>query len=406
MKTSLPKIVDGLLNSFEYPTKQAQSKSFWQQFVRSGTRLWLDTGDIPGALNHWSNEFEALTTNNTLLNNEIQKGLYDRSIEEIATVNSQLKNDELVKEVALTLNALHGMRLVNIFNAKVSVELHTDLAHDIQGIIYDAKRLFELAPRYFIIKVPFTAAGLIGARKLHNMGIPVNFTLQFSARQNLFTALIAQPAYSNVFLGRIGTYISSNGLGSPDFIGEKVCCETQHILHDLNDKALSHTRLIGASIRESKQLALLSGLDVLTIPLKVVQSISDETAPINSHLSTPDLEIKAPHTSKQLGLDWLWKVNELEYTLAMKLSNKLPDTGDELEAIARSSGCRDLFPEFTKQDIQQLQTDGKIPSYNYWNVAIENKSVGLDALLNKAGLLSFATDQHTLDNRIRNILTL
>ncbi len=50
---------------------------FWEALRSTGTELWLDTGDMDEAEANWSAEMSALTTNNTLLNNEIQKGIYD-----------------------------------------------------------------------------------------------------------------------------------------------------------------------------------------------------------------------------------------------------------------------------------------------------------------------------------------
>ena len=49
----------------------------WQALQAAGTELWLDTGDIESARKLWTREFAALTTNNTLLNNEVQRGQYD-----------------------------------------------------------------------------------------------------------------------------------------------------------------------------------------------------------------------------------------------------------------------------------------------------------------------------------------
>jgi transaldolase len=51
--------------------------AFWEALRETGTELWLDTGDIDEAEAIWSSEMSALTTNNSLLNNEIQKGFYD-----------------------------------------------------------------------------------------------------------------------------------------------------------------------------------------------------------------------------------------------------------------------------------------------------------------------------------------
>ena len=51
------------------------------------------------------------------------------------------------------------------------------------------------------MKVPYTAAEPLGARKLRESGVKINFTLEFSARQNVLVAAIIKPNYQNVFLG-------------------------------------------------------------------------------------------------------------------------------------------------------------------------------------------------------------
>src|SRR4051812_9954513 len=56
------------------------SSPFWRGLRALGSELWLDTGDIAAAGALWTSEFSALTTNNTLLNKEIQTGVYDRLI--------------------------------------------------------------------------------------------------------------------------------------------------------------------------------------------------------------------------------------------------------------------------------------------------------------------------------------
>ena len=64
----------------------------------------------------WSAEFSALTTNNTLLNKEIQKGIYDEWIPLAAAAAEKdqpgLDDTDRVLEVAFALNARHGLRLV------------------------------------------------------------------------------------------------------------------------------------------------------------------------------------------------------------------------------------------------------------------------------------------------------
>ena len=72
---------------------------FWQSLRDTGTALWLDTGDMDEAEANWSAEMSALTTNNTLLNNEIQKGIYDNFISEAKSIVKDLPADEQVKEI-------------------------------------------------------------------------------------------------------------------------------------------------------------------------------------------------------------------------------------------------------------------------------------------------------------------
>ena len=122
--------------SFGGPEIGFREKRVWQEVRRLGTRLWLDTGDVESASALWCSEFEALTTNNTLLNQEIQKGGYDDFVGEAARAIWQaagsIKERQLILEIGLALNARHGLKLVEMFDAHVSVELHTDLGDDVE----------------------------------------------------------------------------------------------------------------------------------------------------------------------------------------------------------------------------------------------------------------------------------
>lgn len=404
---SLPTIID-FLNHFDDSIKAEKPSTYWSNYLNTGSYLWLDTGDINAARKIWSSDFSALTTNNTLLNNEIQKGAYDKIIPLIRSKISFLSDSEQVKEIAFCLNVIHGLRLVKIFNAQVSVELHTDLAHDIQGIVETASRLHQCAPNHFIIKVPYTASGLIAARKLKNKGIPVNFTLDFSVRQNAFSSVIAQPKYTNVFLGRLGSYLKTNQLGEGNYIGEKVTLETQHCLRILNRKGLTHTRLIAASIRNSEQLVHLAGTDIFTIPVKVAEDAKNrDIKPEKSHINDiPELDLYDNENIKRLHLKKLWQVRNHEIETILHLTNKLPETSHELEEYAREHGCRDLFPILTKIEHETLKQDGKIPDHSKWEQKIIAGEIGIDTLLNLAGLYSFETDQQQLDHRIKSVLNI
>ncbi|MFQ5749221.1 MAG: transaldolase family protein, partial [Planctomycetota bacterium] len=127
---------------------QAVSHPLWSRMRELGTELWLDTGDMEAASAQWSAEFTALTTNNSLLNKEIQKGIYDEWIPRAAQAVREDRQDipekELILEIAFALNARHGLRLVERFGGYVSVELHTDLADDVERSVLYGRRYHAL----------------------------------------------------------------------------------------------------------------------------------------------------------------------------------------------------------------------------------------------------------------------
>src|SRR5512133_1610979 len=242
---------------------------FWQGLRGTGTELWLDTGDMTEAEAIWTTEMSALTTNNTLLNNEIQKGIYDVFISEAKSIVRDLPQEERVKEIAFILNARHGLRLAQKFSGRISVELHTDTAHDIKAIVSYGKRYHEICPEQFIVKVPYTAEGLIGARMLKDAGVRINFTLGFSARENVLVTRMTRPDYVNVFLGRIGAYMIDNKLGDGSGAGEMAAIASQNWVTKLSSENPWPTKQIAASLRSHLQIERLAGIDVFTMPPKI-----------------------------------------------------------------------------------------------------------------------------------------
>ncbi len=393
-----------IAQKFETPQLKFNCSPYWSNYLSAGSHLWMDSGDIDGVSHLWNSEFSALTTNNTLLNAEVQKGVYDAVFKELGDSLKALTKDEAVQEIAFCINAIHGLRLAKIFNCKVSVELHTAYADDVEQTFEVGKRLFSINKEHFIIKVPFTAAGILAARKLHDVGVPVNMTLGFSVRQNVIASLIAKPAYCNVFVGRIGAYFENNHLGSGINIGEKVTAETQKCMRKVNERGYARTRLIAASIREAGQLLKLRGADVLTIPVKVVAASQElkDTSEVD-HLLNSSFEVER-ELVQQFNLKHLWQAREQEKNVAMRLANKPPHTVSDLIDVFNEYGCRDIFPKFSALEVEHLTKDGKIPVHNKWAAKIENYQVGIDTLLNKAGLLSFMKDQQQLDDKIRAAL--
>lgn len=394
--------------------KQPAPKSAprWQKMRQLGTRLWLDTGDLEGASEQWTAEFEALTTNNTLLNREVQKGIYDSFIAESLSSSSALRDldqRQRMIELALILNARHGLRLVEHFDARVSVELHTDLADDLAGTVWYGQRLFDICPERFIIKVPLTPAGYLSARALTLAGVKVNFTLGFSARQNYLAALVAEPAFVNVFLGRLNSFVADNDLGDGANIGEKTLTASQEAVSGLRARRERTTKQIAASMRAGHQVSALAGVDVMTLPLGVAQDFlsspmsAEDPVPFTEQRYPVDLE---PSTPEDV-VSTLWQVTPHFEDVAKALLNEPLDDykADDLRGFFARRGLEDLFPDWSDADIQTINDDGKIPSYPHWAKRLREKDVALDALMSQSGLERFAADQQALDDRVAAHLT-
>ncbi len=390
--------------------KAAPSHPAWAALHALGTRLWLDTGDLDAAAKLWTEDFTNLTTNNTLVNNEVQKGLFDELIPRagraLRDAAPDLSAEDLVTEVGFVVNCHTALRLVEAFDATVSVELHPAMAHDAARSVEYGRRYYAVCPEKFIVKVPMTAAGFLAAKRLAEDGIPINYTLGFSARQNVFAADFSRTAFVNVFMGRLNSFVADHGLGDGKNVGEKATMATQVALREGRENRGWSSLLIGASLRSGQQIRDLAGLDVFTMPPKAAEEFIktyDETpAPIDSRLSA-DFPVEAQPESV---LSVLWDVPQAIYRLGDKLAGQ--DTSDwagqDLASFARERDCGFLFYPWSNEQLARIKADGKIPDWNRWKDDLVSGKIALDELLSVSALQSFVTDQEKLDARIDRLL--
>ena len=382
----------------------------WRLAREAGSEIWLDTGSILDVGHMWVDELTALTTNNTLLNAEIQAGAYDALVPEAAQLlaGADLTERERLLELAFILNAVHGLRLVENFDAFVSVEEHTDLAKDVDAAIATARRYHAICPERFIVKIPLTPAGLLAARRVVAEGIPVNFTLGFSARQNVLAARIAKPAFVNIFMGRLNAFASSNDLGDGEFVGERALMASQRAVRELRRAGRAETRQIAASIRDDKQVANSIGTDVLTVPVKSAKQFlwpgPDEVADRSQHDYQPTFADGVGPAAA--GVDTLWDISDSFVACVDALEAEDLDafTADDLVSFFHEHGCGGVFPRWTDEQVAVCAAEGKIPKLDTWRDDLASGTVGLDALMNLAGLLSFTADQKAMDDRVVSLL--
>ena len=386
-----------------------QSDPTMARFKETGTELWVDTGDLEKAQSIWKSEFTALTTNNTLANQVVQTGVMDevihQTISRLNEVASGLTEEEQVTEVGFVINCRIALRLVRAFKTKVSIELHPSMSRNIGRTLDYARRYYRICPEYFIIKIPLTPEGYLSVRTLRKEGMPINFTLGFSARQNYLAARLSNPDFVNVFLGRLNQVVTENSVGGGELVGEKVTLATQEALLDARKQYPEIiTRLIGASIRSGEQVAFLAGLDVMTIPPAAMEEFLEMKHLVGSIKSNigkdiqPGIDFSHPQGFR---FSKLWEVPD---TFVQFVNELLANTnldcmsGEKMELFCRERNV-DLFYPFSPAQLKKILDLGKIPVLDEWS-----QEIALDDLMTQSALQSFSKDQAELDDRIRSFL--
>ncbi|WP_426354233.1 fructose-6-phosphate aldolase [Exiguobacterium sp. R-39] len=143
-------------------------------------------------------------------------------------------------------------------DVSVSAEV---IALDAEGMIREGKELAQIAPN-ITVKVPMTPAGLEAVAALSKENITTNVTLIFNPNQALLAAR-AGATYVSPFLGRLDD-IGQDGMGLVETIAHIF------VIHDIP------TQIIAASVRNPVHVtnAALAGADIATIPLNVIESLT------------------------------------------------------------------------------------------------------------------------------------
>ncbi len=106
------------------------------------------------------------------------------------------------------------------------------------------------------------------------------------------------------------------------------------------------------------------------------------------------------------GLDSLWTIPAALIPAVDSLERQaLPKMKpEELEQFFVEHGLEDLFPCWTPGQVEASRTEGKIPDLRTWQALLDDGTIGLDSLMNLAGLNSFRQDQREMDDRVRQLI--
>ncbi len=159
-----------------------------------GQSVWLDYTErsfvaTGGLRNYIDKGLRGVTSNPDIFEKAIaEMHDYDGEIQELAMLGKS------AEEIYETL-AIHDARMAadvlrpvleetNGRDGYFSLEVNPHLAHDRQGTVNEAIRLFARVDRHNVmIKVPATAEGILAFRELIEEGININVTLMFSQEQ-------------------------------------------------------------------------------------------------------------------------------------------------------------------------------------------------------------------------------
>lgn len=158
-------------------------QAVWLDFIE---RSLIQSGDL---LDYVEQGITGVTSNPAIFSKAITEGSeYDHQMEELAQQGKSAQ--EIYEELTLEDARLAADVLRPVFdkaqgrNGFFSLEVNPHLAHDRQGTVNEARRLFSKVARpNVMIKVPATEAGYQAIQELTEDGLSVNITLIFSLGQ-------------------------------------------------------------------------------------------------------------------------------------------------------------------------------------------------------------------------------
>ena len=129
---------------------------------------------------------------------------------------------------------------------------------DAAGMIAEGKH-FATWGKNVVVKIPMGHEGLKAVKALHDLGIPTNVTLIFSAAQG-FLAAKAGASYISPFIGRL------------DDVGQDGMEVIRTLAGMFSNFPAIETEILTASVRNSNHViqAMLAGSHIATVPAKVL----------------------------------------------------------------------------------------------------------------------------------------
>jgi transaldolase len=254
--------------------------------LRQWTTVVADTGDF--------RQLDAFkpqdaTTNPSLILKAVQKSDYRPLLDEVLARHRGEALDEQIDRLLVRF----GCEILSIIPGRVSTEVDARLSFDTAATVARAERIVALyraegidTQKRLLIKVASTWEGIEAARVLEQKGIPTNLTLLFSFAQAVACGAAGVQLISP-FVGRIyDWYKKSAGAAWDEAASSGANDPGVKSVRQIFDYYKHHgiaTEVMGASFRNTGQIAALAGCDLLTISPELLAELAqrpDADAPL------------------------------------------------------------------------------------------------------------------------------
>ncbi len=250
------------------------------------------------------------TTNPSLVLRAVRLADYAHVLRSPEVVEAARQDPDLAMDRLLVR---FGCEILQRVPGRVSTEIDARLSHETDATLARAHRIIALyaasgvARERVLIKIATTWEGIEAARLLAADGIACNMTLLFSFAQARACAAAGVQLISP-FVGRITDWYRQQAGASWD-------AEARRGPNDPGVQALLRiwrfykargiaTEVMGASFRETAQIAAIAGCDLLTVSPALLDALAQSTAPMPRQLDpdnagTPEDDAPLPLTRAQ-----------------------------------------------------------------------------------------------------------
>jgi transaldolase len=255
--------------------------------LRQWTTVVADTGDFRQLAQFKPQD---ATTNPSLILKAVQKPDYRPLLDEAVKAHRGLAVDEVIDRLLVRF----GTEILSLIPGRVSTEVDARLSFDTAATVARADRIVALyraegidPEKRLLIKIAATWEGIEAARILEQKGIHTNLTLLFSFAQAVACGAAGVKLISP-FVGRIYDWYKKSAGSSWDEATRSGAndpgVQSVRQIFDYYKRHGIATEVMGASFRNTGQIAALAGCDLLTISPDLLAELAASDAPLTHAL--------------------------------------------------------------------------------------------------------------------------